>query len=978
MRKRHLTSIGNKAKALTLLLLMLTAADSLCAQDMFTIDGFVVDSRTRNYLPGATVELLSAKDSSVIKQVKAARYGMWSSTRGSYDDSYYQFSVPREASEYIIRASFLGYQTECVNVSLSNLKRREYSRTMPDICLRPESKVLDEVNVVGTKVKFYYKGDTVVYNADAFVLADGSMLDGLVRQLPGVEIREDGNIYHDGKLVENLLLNGKEFFGNNKQVMLDMLPAFTVRNVKVYDKYGDRSELVGDKIANDKLYVMDVILKKEYSIGWMGNIEGGGGTSDRYLGRLFAMRFTDHSRIGVYGVINNLNDKRKPGMDSDWSPDKLSPGDSREILGGLDYYIDDRLGRFRLNGNVQAAHTDQDLTENTDKVNFLPAGDTYEYVRSVNRNKMFTLNTQHNMYFKFDKADFAIRPKFNYADYDNRQTSLDGIFSEMQTGMSRDILDNLYSPTVSDDIRRAAVYRYKTERLSKGHALGGSLDIGSNIKLNDFGDYLTLAATGTGESRHDDTFNRYGVNYGADGEAGPAGYQYFKNHPDDKAGFTVGAVYNYKASKEWNLNFTGRVEYEHADRHSSLFLLDRIEGTADGQLGTLPSVAEYERTIDPRNSYVAKTYDCSYAFSPNVTWEHWSGNGIHWFWNAYVDIQPMRKKLTYHRGEINTTIVKKSFHVQLPFFNFNVENKDRSFGMNVRAEIQSTIPDLVNMVDMTDDTDPMNVTIGNPELDDQTRYYVRFLFNRNRPGKQLRHSWSLEYTYRRNAVSIGYTYNPDNGVRTYRADNVNGNWDFNGYYGIYAPLDKAKKLTLDAKTSIRFNNSVDLLGVSTTDAFTAARSTVKTTTLKEDLSLDYKIGNSQIGLKGSYAWRNVNGDTEGFQDFDAMDFNYGATAIINLPWNMQLSTDLMMYSRRGYEGSSLNTDDLVWNARLSYTTLKGRLTFMLDAFDILNQINNVTRVVNAQGRTETFTNALPRYALLHVAYKFNIAPKNKK
>ena len=121
----------------------------------------------------------------------------------------------------------------------------------------------------------------------------------------------------------------------------------------------------------------------------------------------------------------------------------------------------------------------------------------------------------------------------------------------------------------------------------------------------------------------------------------------------------------------------------------------------------------------------------------------------------------------------------------------------------------------------------------------------------------------------------------------------------------------------------------------------------------------------------------MSGDTQGFQDFDAMDFNYGATAIINLPWNMQLSTDLMMYSRRGYEGSSLNTDDLVWNARLSYTTMKGRLTFMLDAFDILNQINNVTRVVNAQGRVETFTNALPRYALLHVAYKFNIMPKKK-
>ena len=71
----------------------------------------------------------------------------------------------------------------------------------------------------------------------------------------------------------------------------------------------------------------------------------------------------------------------------------------------------------------------------------------------------------------------------------------------------------------------------------------------------------------------------------------------------------------------------------------------------------------------------------------------------------------------------------------------------------------------------------------------------------------------------------------------------------------------------------------------------------------------------------------------------------------------------------------MNTDDLVWNARLSYTMLKGKLVLMLDGFDILNQLNSVTRVVNAQGRTETFTNTLPRYAMLHVAYYFNQKPK---
>ena len=99
------------------------------------------------------------------------------------------------------------------------------------------------------------------------------------------------------------------------------------------------------------------------------------------------------------------------------------------------------------------------------------------------------------------------------------------------------------------------------------------------------------------------------------------------------------------------------------------------------------------------------------------------------------------------------------------------------------------------------------------------------------------------------------------------------------------------------------------------------------------------------------------------------------TAIVKLPWNLELSSDMTLYSRTGYADSQLNTNDLVWNARLARPFLKGRLVVMLDGFDILGQLDNVTRNVNAQGRTETYTNVMPRYALLHVTYRFNRLPK---
>ena len=134
--------------------------------------------------------------------------------------------------------------------------------------------------------------------------------------------------------------------------MLDNLPSYTVKQVEVYDKYGKMSDFLGERRESDKRYVMDVKLKKEYSIGTLANIEGGYGTEERWLARLFAMRYTDHSRLAFYGNANNLNDRRKPGQDNNWTPEQMGQGESREQQAGIDYTINDRNGRFEVNGRV--------------------------------------------------------------------------------------------------------------------------------------------------------------------------------------------------------------------------------------------------------------------------------------------------------------------------------------------------------------------------------------------------------------------------------------------------------------------------------------------------------------------------------------------------------------------------------------------------------------------------------------------------
>jgi hypothetical protein len=173
----------------------------------------------------------------------------------------------------------------------------------------------------------------------------------------------------------------------------------------------------------------------------------------------------------------------------------------------------------------------------------------------------------------------------------------------------------------------------------------------------------------------------------------------------------------------------------------------------------------------------------------------------------------------------------------------------------------------------------------------------------------------------------------------------------------------------------------EVQGSSTSEAAepsAAFKSTVHTTTLSLAPRAKFTLGRQTLNLSADIAWNRYTGGRESFQDISAWQYRLGAEGILHLPWKFYLTTDLTLYGRTGYADAALNTAELVWNARLARPILGGKVLLMLDGFDILGQLSNVTRVINAQGRTETFTNVLPRYALLHVMYKFNKQPKKKK
>ncbi|MBO7168157.1 MAG: hypothetical protein J6V61_05365, partial [Bacteroidaceae bacterium] len=191
------------------------------------LSGVVCDARTREYLMDAKVELLS-EDSTLIDSVRARQSAFYYDGSGrqvDYDAPRYNIEVPALSRHYIFRISMDDYRTVCYDYVLERVGRRETSRNMSPFYLHKVSKTLQEVTIKASRVRFYHKGDTIVYDASLFQLAEGSMLDALIRQLPGVELKSDGRIYHNGKFVDDLLLNGKDLFQGNSKLMLENLPA---------------------------------------------------------------------------------------------------------------------------------------------------------------------------------------------------------------------------------------------------------------------------------------------------------------------------------------------------------------------------------------------------------------------------------------------------------------------------------------------------------------------------------------------------------------------------------------------------------------------------------------------------------------------------------------------------------------------------------------------------------------------------------
>lgn len=785
-------------------------------------------------------------------------------------------------------------------------------------------------------------------------------------------------------------MEGRSLFDGSPRTLLENLGAYTVSKVKVYEQSDRQEEFLGYSDKESKPLIMDVNLKKEYSIGKWVNIDAGYGTHNRYLGRGFMLGFSKALALSAFVNANNLSAESNPERYDFWGTDKVGASESSYLSGGISYQYDGIGGKKHLKGNLTANSSDITARSGSERINFLSTGDTYESHFNQSESRSFSVKTDHSISFQSARVWFELKPQFSFSRHNSDGSNVAGAFDEDPGRISAAEIEAIFSGS-EEKLREILINREQRQSKYNSSNIGGNLNGSFVVKLPDsekFLHNLSFIFGGNYNQSKSNKYNRYSIEYGVSGIS-----------PVEELAFTDG-VPNYNAningSVKYEMNFAGRhtVSFNYSYGHdlakstTNRYLLSDLEEATFESLifGQKPNNDLLPGVLDSTNSNSSVYNSNSHVVSLNSRFVWGTRNldlesaygTILLFVNPSLRI--LERKYDFHKIDYDTTAVR---NFVLPQINARLNyaadhcNNKYSYFASLGWDSYPGLFAMDNLIDVYNNSDPLNIFRGNPDL--RTSYthqtILEMQFSKTK-GLWQSHKLKLSYSFTDDAVVRGTIYNSVTGVRIRSMYNVDGTHGYSIQYigngGIKKWSDGAfHNLDYGAGVSAYNNRSVTMIA---SDNIHPIQSYIfsRGVSLNAKLSLVFGADhNVNITCNGNFT--RYSGDE--IVSFNSANVSYKVDATFRLPANFRISSNFTIYCRRGYSDSALNTNEYIWNGSTSWYWKKTRLTFALDIYDILHQIKSVSQYVDALGRTESWSNTLPRYAMLRIRYHLDLSPK---
>ena len=938
----------------------------LCAMLLFTasayaqeqnVTGKLVDKENNEGVFQATLQLLKTDSSFVAGSL-------------SDDNGYFKIPVDKPG-RYIVKVTSVGYTTLTKNVTVVGGKDID----MGNLTLSPDAILLKGVTTTGQAAKVVVREDTFVYNSAAYRVPEGSVIEELVRKLPGAQVDDDGKITINGKQVKKIKVDGKEFMTGDTQTALKNLPTSIVDRIKAYDERSDLARITGID-DGDEQTVLDFGLKAGMNRGFFGNVDLGIGTKERYAERGMGALFKDKYRIMLMGSANNVNDQgfygggggRRGGMGGN-----TNGRNSTKMLGlQFNYENTDKL---EWDGSIRWNHSDGDIFSKQSKENFVGSK---SFDNSINQNytRRNSWNGQMRVEWMPDTmTNIMFRPSFNISSNDGNQNNRSATYNEDPYKYVSDPLDTLQMK----ELERLGVLvnGQRNINLSYGDSksLNGMLQF--NRKLNNRGRNFTLRVDGSYSDNDNTSFAISRVDYyllGLDSTYMPASRtNRYSLTPSTRKGYSLQATYTEPLSRTMFLQWSYKYSYSVNESDRATYdITDR--GITPGT--DLVNITPRYRTWDPYLSRLTDpldTYkdDNLSRYSEYTNYTHDIQLTYRWIQpkfqlNAGFMVQPLRSHYIQDYQGVSADIVRNVTNMS-PTLDFRYRFNQLS---NLRVQYRGTTqqPNISDLLDIRDDSNPMNITEGNPGLKPSFTNSFQLFYNTYIQSHQRSVMTFVNFSTTRNSISNMVTYNEKTGGRISRPENINGNWNVNGAFMFNTSIDSTGFWNVNTFTNLTYANNVSYLYLDNA----SQKNYTRTTTVMERLSLSYRNSWLEVEPNGSLTYTHGRNKLQSASDLDTWMFSYGVNFNVYLPWGTSLTTGISENSRRGYNDTSLNTNELLWNAQISHGFLKGKpLTVSLQFYDILHEQSSLSRTINSMMRSDTEYNTINSYAMLHVIYRFN-------
>ena len=418
-------------------------------------------------------------------------------------------------------------------------------------------------------------------------------------------------------------------------------------------------------------------------------------------------------------------------------------------------------------------------------------------------------------------------------------------------------------------------------------------------------------------------------------------------------------------------------------------------------LGYLPGldILNYLKNIE--NSQYATYKEYNHDANLMARYNHKFENEQELRLNAGVNFQPQTTHMDYLKNKLDTTVVRHTFN-WAPRIDLRWKISNTS-SVRLRYNARMSQPSMTNLLEVVDSSDPLNISTGNAGLRSLWNNSFFAFYNGYNVDRQRGWMINARYNNTKNSISTATIYDTETGARYTRPMNISGNWNAGGAIMFNTALDRSKHFNLSNLANVNYNNNVGFInknasGLADMDIYRDEartivdmdkvfrnvpldKATTRNTNLSDNLRLNYRndfgeTGTYEIGLNSGFNYQHARNEKQTNANIDSWTYSYGGNFNITFPFNLSFATDISQQSRRGYSDASMNTNELIWNAQLSQNLrkwLNGHdLAISVQWYDILRQRSNISRAISATMRTDTWTNAINSYVMVHVIYTLNL------